>query len=280
MAGTVGPGAPTLVGVPWDGGASYLRGGALGPSAVRDALWSPSRNAYTESLRDLRDPAVLADAGDFTLPTAAVDARNAIREGIARLLDAAARPIALGGDHSISYPILQAVRARHARLTIVQVDAHSDLYDDFNGDRYSHACPFARILEEGLCDRLVQVGIRTRTPAQRETAARYGVEVIDMRAWAAGARPVVDGPLYWSIDLDGLDPAHAPGVSHPEPGGLSTREVLTLLATQRGPVVGADVVELNPSRDPGGLSAAVAAALVRGLVDVMHDTTPGTAARP
>ena len=154
-------------------------------------------------------------------------------------------------------------------MTILHVDAHPDLYDEYDGDRLSHACPFARIMEEGLARRLVQVGIRTMNAQQRAQADRCGVEVIDMRAWSGGARPAVEGPVYISIDLDGIDPAHAPGVSHREPGGLSVRDVLDLVQRTNGPLVGADVVELNPRRDPEGVTAIVAAKLVKELAGRM-----------
>lgn len=138
----------------------------------------------------------------------------------------------------MTYPVLRAVARAHPRLTILHIDAHPDLYDEFEGDRFSHACPFARIMEEGLADRLVQVGIRALKAQQRSQADRYGVGIIDMRAWQAGARPSVDGAVYVSIDLDGLDPAFAPGVSHREPGGLSVREVLGMVQGAGGHVVG------------------------------------------
>jgi arginase family enzyme len=154
-------------------------------------------------------------------------------------------------------------------LTVLHIDAHPDLYDEFEGRRFSHACPFARIMEEGLAHRLVQVGIRTMNGHQREQARRFGVETIDMRAWADGVRPHVTGPLYVSIDLDGLDPAFAPGVSHREPGGLSVREVIGFVQALPHPLAGADIVEFNPSQDPLGLTAPVAAKLVKELVGRM-----------
>src|SRR2546426_647371 len=159
------------------------------------------------------------------------------------LREAGGRPIALGADHSVTYPIVRAVKWFHPQLTILHFDAHPDLYPEFEGDRYSHACPFARIMEERLADRLVQVGIRTLTAVQRVQAERYGVEVIDMRAWVAGRRPTLREPVYVSIDLDAFDPAFAPGVSHREPGGLTVREVLTVLHGLSAPLVGADIVE-------------------------------------
>jgi agmatinase len=189
--------------------------------------------------------------------------------GIAAVRADGARPIALGGDHSVTYPILRAVGRRHPALTILHIDAHPDLYDEFEGDRFSHACPFARIMEEGLAKRLVQVGIRTINAHQRSQAERFGVEIIDMRAWERGVRPTVSGEVYLSIDLDGLDPAYAPGVSHREPGGLSVRDVLTLVQSTGGTLIGADVVEYNPTQDFAGVTATVAAKIVKELAGRM-----------
>jgi arginase len=154
-------------------------------------------------------------------------------------------------------------------LTVLHIDAHSDLYDEFDGDRFSHGCPFARIMEDRLAGRLIQVGIRTMNPHQRDQARRFGVEVIDMRTWLSGARPGAEGEIYLSLDLDALDPAFAPGVSHHEPGGLSVREVISLIQDIRGEVVGADVVEYNPSRDVNGVTATVAAKLVKEIAGRM-----------
>jgi len=257
-------GTPALIGLPYDGGSSFLRGAAEAPPLIREALRSPASNAWSETGVDLGAPGVLHDAGDVRLESAD-SVREEIERAIGRLLDEGFRPLALGGDHSVTYPVLRAVRRSHPRLTVLHVDAHADLYEEYEGDRHSHACPFARVMEEGLADRLVQVGIRTLNGHQREQAERYGVEVYDMLRWAAGERPVVEGPVYLSLDLDGLDPAFAPGVSHREPGGLTVREVIMLVQGVPGPLVGADVVELNPRRDLDGVTATVAAKLVKEI---------------
>jgi arginase family enzyme len=120
-------------------------------------------------------------------------------------------------------------------------------------------------MEERLCTRLVQVGIRAMSAPQRDQVRRFGVEQIDMRAWSAGVRPEIRGPWYLSLDLDGLDPAFAPGVSHREPGGLSVRDVLTLFDSIDGPLIGADVVELNPAQDVSSMTAGVAAKFVKEI---------------
>jgi arginase len=263
---------PTLIGVPFDGASSFLRGAAAAPPLIRRELASEAGNGVSEALIDLRAPGALADAGDVAL-TPAGDPAAQITDAICGVLSRGGRPISLGGDHSITFPIVRAVRTHWPRLTVLQFDAHPDLYDVFEGDRLSHACPFARIMEGKLADRLVQVGIRAMNAHQRAQVGRFSVEVIDMRAWSAGARPVVRGPVYVSVDIDGLDPAFAPGVSHREPGGLTVRDVLGVIQALEGPVVGADVVEYNPSRDVGDLTSHVCAKLVRELASRMWQTS-------
>ena len=257
---------PTLIGVPYDGSSSFLRGAAAGPASIRHLIRSPAINAFTELGVDLSH---LDDAGDLTLSDDAAAARASIQSAIEQLLSKSAAPICLGGDHSITYPIMRAIATHHPGVTILHIDAHGDVYDEFEGDRYSHACPFARIMEEHLCGRLVQVGIRTLTPHQRDQIKRFGIECIEMQHYAGGARPRIDGPVYLSIDLDGLDPAFAPGVSHREPGGLTVRDVLSLIHALTGPIVGADVVECNPSQDGSGITCAAAAKIAREIAGTM-----------
>lgn len=258
------PARPRIIGLPYDERSSYLRGAAEAPPLIRAALHSSAGNMWTEDLRDLGEEGALTDAGDLNF-SSTEDALSTIETGIAALLADGARPISLGGDHAVTYPIMRAVNALHGPCTILHIDAHPDLYEAFEGDRHSHACPFARIMEEGLAGRLVQVGIRAMNGHQRAQADRFGVQVIDMRQWQSGARPAVGGLLYMSIDLDGIDPAHAPGVSHREPGGLTVRDVLGVIQNSEGVLVGADIVEFNPSRDVGGLTAHVAAKLVKEI---------------
>ena len=263
-------GAPTLVGLPYDASSSYERGAADAPAAIREALWSPSANSWTELGVNIGAERAITDAGDLEIQGCApAAARRTIETGIARLMTIGARPVSLGGDHSVTYPVLRAVRPHAPSLTILHLDAHPDLYDEFDGDPYSHACPFARIMEEKLADRLVQIGIRTMTPQQRSQAHRFGVEVIEMRSVRDDLTIQLDSPVYISIDLDALDPAFAPGVSHREPGGMSMRQLLTLVQRIDAPIVAADVVELNPRNDPSGISAMSAAKILRELLGVM-----------
>lgn len=261
-----------LLGIPYDESSSYLRGAALGPAAIRKALHSPSSNFSTERGLDLAVDTQWVDRGDVT-PNEASNWREAIETTVGNLLDQSEQVISLGGDHSVTYPILKAYGHHYDDLTILHLDAHGDLYDEFEGDRYSHACPFARIMEAGLAKRLVQVGIRTMTPHQRSQAERFGVEVFEMRAWQQYKQLQLEGPLYLSVDLDVLDPAFAPGVSHHEPGGLSTRDVIQIIQGIQAPVVGADIVELNPVRDFQEMTAMAAAKILKEIVCKMLSTT-------
>ena len=140
---------PTLIGLPFDAASSFRRGAAGAPPLIRAALASPSSNQWTESLVDLGAPGRIADAGDMDLTDTAA-AREKIESGIQGVLAGGGSPLVLGGDHSVTYPVLRAMKRHFTDLTLVQFDAHPDLYDVFEGDRFSHACPFARIMEEGL----------------------------------------------------------------------------------------------------------------------------------
>jgi agmatinase len=251
-----------LIGAPTDRHSSFLRGAAKAPPLIRDALWSDHGNMTAESGTELGVDLLLGDSGD--LPLAEADGDDAlIAAAVARAAAEGAVPLVLGGDHSVTLPVLEALAAAHGPIDILHFDAHPDLYDDFEGNPRSHASPFARIMERGLARRLVQVGIRTLNRHCREQTERFGVEVVEMRRFSAEAVPQPSGPLYISLDLDAFDPAFAPGVSHHEPGGLSVREVLAVLDRVRAPIVGADIVEYNPSRDLNGVTAVLAAKLVR-----------------
>jgi agmatinase len=272
----------SLLGVGWDAKSSFLRGPAGGPAAIRRALHSEASNLTTEFGLDLGQPGLLADLGDVALCDCGGEdpddesALARIREAAAAVLRRGSKPLVLGGDHAVAYPLIQAAAEFHPGLTVLQFDAHPDLYQDFEGDRLSHACPFARVMEEGLAVRLVQVGVRSLPPALRTQAQRLGVEMLEMRGlggdgWGAALQTVANlpGPLYISFDLDALDPGCAPGVSHHEPGGLDTRQALELLHAVAAPVVAADVVELNPARDWQEMTAAVAAKLVKEIAGLM-----------
>ncbi|MBX7187178.1 MAG: agmatinase [Vicinamibacteria bacterium] len=258
-----------MLGLPTDVNSSHLRGAALGPGAIRGALWSGASNLTSEVGVDLGAPGVLRDEGDLSLHEAPAD-RERIEKAVGGLLDRGFKPLLLGGDHSVTYPVIRAFATRHPGLSILHFDAHPDLYDEYEGNRFSHACPFARIMEEGLARRLVQVGIRTLNAHQAAQARRFGVEMVTMAAFDADAVPIPRGPLYITIDLDALDPAFAPGVAHREPGGLSVRDMIRILHRVRSRVVGADIVELRPASDRDGVTAVVAAKLLKEVAGLLR----------
>lgn len=258
-----------LLGLPFDESSSFLRGCAKGPDAIRQALHCPSSNSCAENEVDVLADGVLSDYGNLTAESAEA-ARTEIESRVTDLLSDESRVVCLGGDHAITYPVLRAVGGRYANLTVVHLDAHPDLYPVLDGNRYSHACPFARALEDGAVSRLVQVGIRTMNATQRQVADQFKVEIITAGEYAAGRRLTdvapIQGPVYLSLDLDVLDPAFAPGVSHHEPGGLSVRDVISIVQTLPGQLVSADIVELNPTRDLQDVTARVAAKLLKETV--------------
>lgn len=258
---------PTILGIPFDANSSYLRGASAAPPKIREAFRCESSNMSTETGVDLEAAGIFADAGDVALTDESAFA--AIEAAVEGLLRNGARPVSLGGDHSIAFPILKAVARHHPDLTILQFDAHPDLYDEFEGSRLSHACPFTRIMEERLAKRLVQIGIRTMNAHTRAQAAKFGVEVVEMRMLPAHESAKVRGPVYISFDMDVLDPAFAPGVSHREPGGMSAREAIAHLHAIEGTIVGADIVEYNPVQDVSGMTATVAGRILKEILGKM-----------
>jgi agmatinase len=252
-----------IQGINFDEKSSFQRGPRLAPPLIRKAFYCPSANLSAEDGLPI-DISRIQDQGDFEIADY-FEIENITRENLA----GDSKLLTLGGDHSITFPIIKAHNERYPKLDILQIDAHSDLYDEFEGDRFSHACPFARIMENSLAARLVQVGIRTLNPHQKEQAERFGVEIHQMKALNLGSIREFDNPLYISLDLDGIDPAYAPGVSHHEPGGLSSRQVIELIQGIDTEIVGADIVEYNPDRDFKGMTAYLAAKLMKEILSKM-----------
>jgi arginase len=260
-------GPPTILGIPFDANSSYLRGPAEAPPLIREAFRCDASNMWTETGVDLDQPSLFSDAADLTLP--ADGAFAAIESAVGSLLDKGQRPLSLGGDHSVTYPILRAFGKRVPNLTVVHFDAHPDLYDELQGNRHSHACPFARMMEEGCATRLIQLGIRTMNGHQRKQASRFGVEVAEMCDLPALEKLKFTGQVYISFDVDVLDPAFAPGISHREPGGMSVREAVNHLHAITGTIVGADIVEYNPRQDISQLTATVCGRILKEILGMM-----------
>jgi arginase len=263
--------AISLLGVPHDDNSSFLKGPAEAPPLIRAELNSDAYSVWSETGVDLGAAGQLVDHGDIAFDGAG-DPWELIERTVARIAASGEPLICLGGDHAITHPILRGLRKHHRKLTILHIDAHPDIYHSYQDNPRSHTSPFARIMEETLCDRLVQVGLRTINDHHRDQFERFGVEVIEMRHWRDGLRIGFATPVYLSLDIDGLDPGYAPGVSHREPGGPSLRQVIDLIHGIDQRVVGADIVEYNPRRDVAGMTATVAAKLVREIAGMMVRT--------
>jgi agmatinase len=256
-----------LMGVAFDENSSYKRGSALAPQKIREAFFCDSSNLWAENEVDLGLAGIFADVGNI-MPSSVnmlVETENTAN----LLYSAGLKVFAFGGDHSITYPLVRAASKFYPSLSLLHFDAHPDLYDNFDNNPNSHASPFARIMESGLVKRLVQVGIRTINAHQREQARRFGVEVLTMQNWRDVFSLHFDSPLYLTFDMDCLDPAFAPGISHREPGGLSTREALSIIQSLQVEIIGADLVEFNPTEDLANMTEMVAAKVFKEIVAKM-----------
>lgn len=247
-------------GINFDEKSSFQKGPKKAPALVRSLLNCGSMNLYSESGRSI-DETIIEDKGDFEI-TEYFD----IEKITAKHLQSNQKIFTLGGDHSITFPIIKAHNQHYPKLDILHIDAHCDLYDNFEGDQYSHACPFARIMENNFAVRLVQVGIRTLNPHQAEQAEKFNVEIHQMKNLDLSKIPKFENPLYITLDIDGIDPAFAPGVSHHEPGGLSTRQVIDLIQNIEGEVIGADIVEYNPDRDIQDMTGFLVAKMMKEII--------------
>ena len=269
----VGSAAVAILGVPFDSGVSYRPGARFGPSAIRSG--SKLLRPYHPGLQvEPWTVQQVADAGDVSCnPFDILEAISQIEAAAHETLTSAEVIVALGGDHTIALPLLRAAHARHGPVALVHFDAHLDTWDTYFGAPYTHGTPFRRAFEEGLLavDRSSHVGIRGPLYAASDLTddagmgfaiiattdvARDGVDMAIERIRARAG----DAPVYVSVDIDVLDPAHAPGTGTPEPGGLTSRELQGILRGLGGlPIVGADVVEVAPAYDHAELTALAAA---------------------
>ena len=264
-----------VVGVPFDGGTSYRSGTRFGPRKIREAsllLWGYNNPLAVRPLEALK----VIDYGDVDVIPPSIEATYAnIEAEVGALLNAGLTVLALGGDHSISLPLLRAHARRHGRLGLVHFDSHPDTWEtEFGGRPYSHGTPFRRALEEGLIDpaRYIQVGLRgpTSGAGDWQDAREMGVRVITMDDAAEMGVPAVlevirataTGPVYVTLDIDSADPAFAPGTGTPEVGGFTSHQLLQLVRGLRGlDVRGFDLVEVSPPYDHGDITAILAANL-------------------
>ncbi|MFD5385119.1 agmatinase [Streptomyces sp. NPDC056669] len=272
-----------VVGVPFDAGASYRPGARFGSNAVREASrqlrpYNPAQDVYPFHY------AQVADAGDITANPHNIDAAvESIEEGADALLSTGAQLMTLGGDHTIALPILRSVARRHGPVALLHFDAHLDTWDSYFGAQYTHGTPFRRAAEEGLLDTsaLSHVGTRgslySKEDLDEDTKLGFGIvtsadvmrrgvdEVVQQLKERIGKRP-----LYISVDIDVLDPAHAPGTGTPEAGGLTSRELLEIV---RGlsdcHLVSADLVEVAPAYDHAEITSVAASHTAYELISVM-----------
>ena len=272
-----------LVGIPYDGGTSYRTGARFGPRAVRDQsslirTWHPVLKVHPfERLR-------VADCGDVdVVPISIERTYETITRRIDEVIAAGATPVSVGGDHSITLPILRSIARRHGPVGVVHFDAHPDTWDEYFGSKFFHGTPFRRAVEEGLIDprRMIQVGIRGPLYGPEDFAFhdQHGLEVLRIEpikeqgtAWAASRlERLKGGPVYLSFDIDSVDPAFAPATGTPEVGGLTSYEALALLRALQGlTLVGADVVEVSPPYDgPGQITALLAANILFEIVSLL-----------
>lgn len=275
--------AVAILGAPFDSGVSYRPGARFGPGAVRAAskLLRPYHPALDVHPWEAHQ---VADAGDAAINPFRIEAAvEGIEAAALATLERARRVVTIGGDHTIALPLLRAVNARHGSCALVHFDAHLDTWDTYFGASYTHGTPFRRAAEEGILDtqRSLHVGIRgpLYSGADLDEDAALGYRVISTaeiaRDGVAAAiervrERVGEGPVYVSVDIDVLDPAHAPGTGTPEPGGLTTRELQELLRGLDGlPIAGADVVEVSPPYDHAELTALAAAQVAYELLALL-----------
>ncbi len=251
-----------FVGLPDDSKSAYRKGTAKAPPLIRSAYDGDCHNSTTETGVDLFGR--VADFGDLPSRNSWEETEQSYREFAVELFKSGKTPFFAGGDHAVTMPIVAVLAVLNEPVHFVQIDAHPDLYPDFDGDRYSNACVAARILEMDHIASVTQIGIRTLNPPQREIAYKYRDRLeIHYAHQLMDELPRLQGipegaAVYLSLDIDGLDPAYAPGVSYPEPGGLTTRQVLNFLQNGHWKLIGMDVVEVNPELDLNNQTAILA----------------------
>jgi agmatinase len=265
-----------IVGVPYDGGTSYRPGARLGPREIRSQSSLIRSYNYFQKVAPF-DRLNVADVGDVDAPPVSIEkCYEAVEARIGAITAAGARPIVVGGDHSISLPVLRALAKTHGPLALVQIDAHIDTWDEYFGGKYFHGTPFRRAIEEGVIEgrRFIQVGIRGPMYGEEDFDfhREHGITMIDIDQvkdrgipWVVSEiRRVAGGPAYMTFDIDGVDPAFAPGTGTPEVGGLTSHEAQRLVRGLGGlSLVGGDIVEVSPLYDdPGQITAVLAANLM------------------
>lgn len=268
-----------FVGLPDDSQSSYLKGSAGAPEVIRRAYDGRCYNATSESGVNLEGK--VADFGDILSEDCFEKTYRKYRSVSESLVAEGRVPFLVGGDHAVTVPVVEALKVVGQPIQVLHFDAHPDLYPEFEGNRFSHACTAARILEMDHVESVIQVGIRALNHIQKGQIDRYGSRVRVLEARELGHRVALaehikdELPVYVSVDMDGFDPAYAPGVSHPVPGGLSPRQLLNLFHEANWRLVGMDTVEVNPLRDINDLTAILAGRVLHeGMAYAWKQTHP------
>lgn len=272
-----------VVGIPFDAGTSFRPGARFGPAHIREHSRQLHPYHQIHETFPFRDQQVV-DAGDFAVGPYDIErAVEAIHAEAAHLVQRGTRILALGGDHTIALPLLRATAAVHGPLAILHFDAHLDTWDVLHGASIWHGSPFRRAAEEGLLDfaHCQHVGVRggVYDPSELDDDRRVGFEMIRSEAFQDDSMDAIadrvrqrlgTGPVYVSIDIDVLDPAHAPGTGTPEVAGITTRELFAIMRRLRGlNIVGGDVVEVAPAYDHAGVTGLAAAHTAWELLTLM-----------
>ncbi|WP_027258624.1 agmatinase [Leisingera aquimarina] len=276
-----------VLGVPMDIGTSWRSGTRFGPKQIRaeSAMLRPYNMATGAAPFDSLN---IGDIGDLAINTFSLpESLRIIQESYEAILSGGVIPVAMGGDHSITLPILRAIAKKYGPVALVHVDAHADVNDEMFGERETHGTVFRRAFEEGLIvpDKTYQIGIRGTGYAASDFAEAQSwgfqhfpaAELWGRQLHQMGAeirRDIGNRPVYVSYDIDSLDPAYAPGTGTPEIGGLTTPQALELIRSLKGVnIVGCDLVEVSPPYDPSGNTALVGANLLYELLCVLPGVT-------
>jgi agmatinase len=263
-----------ILGVPFDGGVSNRPGARFGPREIRSE--SVLCRPYNPEVGiNPFDHLAIGDTGDVDVNPISIEMTyGRVESRVSELIEKECLPLIIGGDHSISYPVMKTLAKRWGPLALVHIDSHSDLWDDYFGSRFAHGTMFRRALEDGILGKgsVIQIGIRGQLYAEddEDIAREYGVEIIRIeQALRLGAEELgnrcsrLTGPVYVSVDIDSVDPAFAPGTGTPAVGGFTSLNILQLLRQlHRLRIVGTDIVEVSPPYDVAGTTAYLAANLV------------------
>ncbi|MFX0065291.1 MAG: agmatinase [Candidatus Hermodarchaeota archaeon] len=274
-----------VLGLPWDASSSYRKGAHNAPTQIREATSGELYNSIPETGINIVDTWRIYDCGNVDIYSKTVtEAREEVYKSLKRVFRSFRRFLFLGGDHLATYFTFHSLTKLNGKNTgIIYLDAHPDLYDEYEGNKYSHACVLRRIIDDTKInpENIIQVGIRAPTPAQSEYAEKVDIKIISTKEFQANGalktakivRNYLSNNLdevYLSIDLDVLDPAYVPGIGNPQPGGLSTRAVIDFIHGLQGiKLIAADFVELCPVYDYAGISAFAAAKLIQETLGIM-----------